>query len=179
MSNPAHESDVSLVALLYASGELEGPEAVAFEARLATDQAAREAVVQAVELNARAQGLAITPNPAWRNAALRRLQPTASFWQRLAGKRLYRGHPIVWTLGGALAASLMLMLLSPATPAPTAKAEPTAPLPPAEVASAWAELSTSDHLARAHDEKARRNARMARADDHRTGRTTVSPIKPH
>jgi hypothetical protein len=180
MSNPRPESDLSLLALLYASGELEGAEAEAFEARLATDQPAREALVQAVELNATARGLASTPDPSWRDAAMRRLQPRPSLWQRLAGKRVYRGHPIVWTLGGAIAASVALVLFNPTTPAPTAKAEMPAPsLPPAEVANAWAELNGSEHLARVHDEQTRRKSRldervrMARSD----GRTTVPTIK--
>lgn len=107
--------DLALLALLYSSGELEGEEAAKFEARLAVDQEARDAVAQAVQLSLTAAGERCAPDAAWREETKRRLLQRASLWQRMAGPRVYRGHPAVWSIFGALAASLVLSLM-PAPP---------------------------------------------------------------
>jgi hypothetical protein len=180
-----HPHDLALQALLYSSGELEGADAREFEDRLAVDQEAREALAHVVRLTLTAAGEASAPAPEWREEARRRLQPAPSIWQRVVGKRLYRGHPVVWSVAGAVAASLVLTLFSPSTPTPQAKADAPPQLPPAAVASAWAELSTSDHLLKAHDEAARRKqraedrTRVARSDEHRSPRTGLPSVKPH
>jgi anti-sigma factor RsiW len=111
--------DLALLALLYSSGELEGDEAAAFEARLAVDQEARDALAQAVQLSLTAAGERCAPDAAWREETKARLLQRASMWQRLAGPRVYRGHPAVWSIFGALAASLVLSLM----PAPSAPHE--------------------------------------------------------
>jgi anti-sigma-K factor RskA len=103
--------DLALLALLYSSGELEGEEAAKFEARLAVDQEARDAVAQAVQLSLTAAGERCAPDAAWREETKRRLMQRASLWQRLAGPRVYRGHPAVWSIFGALAASVVLSLM--------------------------------------------------------------------
>jgi anti-sigma-K factor RskA len=116
--------DLALLALLYSSGELEGEEATKFEARLAVDQEARDAVAQAVQLSLTAAGERCAPDAAWREETKRRLLQRASLWQRMAGPRVYRGHPAVWSIFGALAASLVLSLMpAPAMHDSTAKVE--------------------------------------------------------
>src|SRR5690348_8242509 len=112
---PEHhdDHDPAYLALLYSSGELEGEEAAAFEARLAVDQEAREALAQVVQLGLTAAGKPTRPDPAWRDETALRLQQRRSLWQRLAGKRVYRGHPIVWSMAGALAATVVLTLMTP------------------------------------------------------------------
>jgi hypothetical protein len=50
MTTPNHTSDLDWLAFCYAAGELDAPAAEQFEAHLATDQLAREALARAVEL---------------------------------------------------------------------------------------------------------------------------------
>lgn len=169
----AHEPDQALVlqALLYAGGELDDRESAAFEARLAEDQSAREALAHAVQLTHTVEQPA-RPDPAWRERVRQRLAgPT--LWQRLVGKRSYRGHPALWTgMGAAAAVLLMLVTSHPVTaPAPLAHEEKSAP-PSAEVADVWADLHTTDHVEKARaDENRRKNRsedrRLARSDDRR------------
>lgn len=168
--------DLALLALLYSSGELEGDEAAAFEARLAVDQEARDALAQAVQLSLTAAGERCAPDATWREETKRRLLQRASLWQRLAGPRVYRGHPAVWSIFGALAASLVLSLM-PAPPAShesvQAEPVPALTLPSAEEAIFWSEITNSDHLVKAHDEEARRKLRF---EDRRLPRTS-GPVR--
>ena len=122
--NADFPEDLALLALLYSSGELEGAEAVAFEARLAVDQEARDAVAQAVQLSLTAAGERCAPDAAWREETKSRLLQRASLWQRLAGPRVYRGHPAVWASGRG--SRVLFLSLMPAPPAPnsTASVEP-------------------------------------------------------
>lgn len=173
MHNPNSHSDypedLALLALLYSSGELEGEEAAAFEARLAVDQEARDALAQAVQLSLTAAGERCAPDAVWREETKKRLMQRASLWQRLAGPRVYRGHPAVWSIFGAAAASLLFSLM-PAPPAAnhTVQVDPPAavstPLPSVEEATFWAEIANNDHLVKAHDEQAKRKTRL---DDRR------------
>lgn len=115
---PNPDSVLAFEALLYASGELGADELKAFEARLASDQSAREALGQAVQLTMSLNGEVVRPNPGWRQQAKARLlQPAAlSFRDKAAERRGYRGHPLIWILSGAAAA---LLLVSVALPRPS------------------------------------------------------------
>ena len=156
------ETDTSLpaLALLYANGELEGADSAAFEARLSTDQSAREALAEAVELSQTLTGSAHALNPCYRVRVQARLLPRG-LWSRLGRRRPYRGHPIVWLVAGALVASLVL-LAWPLTTATVARREcrqtaqetsvvPTSssPAPTVSEASIWSDLSNADHLVHA------------------------------
>jgi hypothetical protein len=113
---PDHSSELSrdlaltFQALLYVSGELPGAATTAFETRLGEDQAARDALCQAVQLaHAAPGGLTPRPDPAYRQQVHQRLRPRRGLWPWLTGKRLYRGHPLVWSALGAAAAVLLLV----------------------------------------------------------------------
>jgi hypothetical protein len=162
-------------ALLYAGGELEGPAAQAFEKRLESDQAARDALCSAVELaQALGGGPPAGPDPAYRARVRRRLRPPA--WHRLLGRQNYRGHPLLWTGLGAAAALLLAVAVAAVARHPDDTAPPTAPAAvaapaaepalaeaprpsPAEVADVWAELHNHQHLAKAHEDEMRRRSR--------------------
>lgn len=162
-----HLSDDALAmeALLYASGELEGGQQLAFEQRLSTDQAAREALCQAVQL---AQALTgqkpAVPGRSYRGQVRERL------WQPRPGR--YRGHPLLWLAAGAAAAVLAMLGLglpetqAPSQPPPLVQAVP-ANRPEIEtgdpmlaVATYWAELSNNDRLEKDRTEEARRKLRL-------------------
>src|SRR6266542_6142583 len=101
-----------LVALLYASGEMEAAEAADFERRLAEDQAARDALAGAVPLaQALAGRAAAVPDPAYRARVRRQLRPAPGLWQRLWAPRPYRGHPALWGAAGAAAAAVVALAL--------------------------------------------------------------------
>jgi anti-sigma factor RsiW len=101
--------DLPLLALRYAAGELAPDRAAAFEARLAADPAAREALAEAVRLSARALGQPPpAPDPLTRSAIRERLRPAASVFARLFRRRPYRGHPLTWAgVGAGLAAGVL------------------------------------------------------------------------
>jgi anti-sigma factor RsiW len=103
----ANTDELALQAYLYAGGELSDADRTRFEQRLAIDQAAREALANAVEMSAALRGEASRPDPAYRDRVRQRLRP--SWWSRLLARRSYRGHPLLWTAAGA-AASLLLAL---------------------------------------------------------------------
>jgi hypothetical protein len=97
-------------ALLYASGEMDGAEAVAFEARLGEDQAAREALCQAVQLSSAQAGPGtLRPDPAYRERLRKRFQPQRTFWRWFSARRPYRGHPLAWSGLGAVASFLLFL----------------------------------------------------------------------
>ena len=162
-----YPDDLALRALLYSSGELEGDEATAFEARLAVDQEARDALAQAVELTLTATGERRAPDEVWREETKRRLLQRVSLWQRLAGPRVYRGHPAVWSIFGALAASLVLTLMQqmPTTHTTQARVEPARVMPSTEEANHWAELTNNDHLTQAREE-VRKKSRQKNSGEH-------------
>ncbi|MFO0852119.1 MAG: hypothetical protein U0871_26675 [Gemmataceae bacterium] len=97
---------LALTALRYAAGELPATEAAVFDAQLAVDQAARDALEEAIRLSAAALGRpAPAPDPLARSAVLDRLRPTLI--SRAFPRRPYRGHPLTWAgLGGVMAAGL-------------------------------------------------------------------------
>ena len=192
------------VALRYAAGDLSPAETASFEARLADDQDARDALSEAVRLSAAALGQEPpTPDRSFRSAIRERLTGWCPSW---LARRAYRGHPFVWFgFGAAAVAACTVFALSVAdreplpTPAPARATVPPAPpaVPPAAVAIAptprptppetppgnprdtdttaiaatpaacdppvdgrsvaeiWADLSTPEHVGKAHDEELR------------------------
>ena len=167
-------------ALRFAAADLSPAESEAFEARLATDEAAQDALAEAVRLSAAAIGQAA---PA----------PHRSFRDRVRARvRGYRGHPLAWSALGAVAvavAAVVGLQLTPPAHVPEIVAAPVespevavSPEPRAVVAVAddahhpttaeiWAELSTPEHVEKAHDDEIRRRQRMR--DIH-----TLHPTKP-
>jgi hypothetical protein len=172
-------------ALRYAAGDLDPKEVSAFEARLADDQDARDALAEAVRLSAAAIGQkSPAPHPSFRGIIRARL-----------GLLGYRGHPIAWAgLGAAVVAACALVAVSLADrDAPEdAVAAPTAPVvaeavpqaPPVDpatvappdahvavepapgacddrsVAEIWADLSNHDHVEKARDDEMRWRQRV-------------------
>ncbi len=131
MSRP----DLALLALRYAAGELVGPEAVAFEDRLATDTAARDVLGEAVRLSAAVSGVPVPVPQAGTLAALRdRLFPTPL--TRLFPVKSYRGHPVVWIGLGGLAAGLLTFTLVNSNDPVTQRVELPRSVPAVEVPAA-------------------------------------------
>jgi hypothetical protein len=174
-------------ALRYAAGDLDPKEVSAFEARLADDQDARDALAEAVRLSAAAIGQkSPAPHPSFRGIIRARL-----------GLLGYRGHPIAWAgLGAAVVAVCALVAVSladrdapedavaaPTTPVVAEVAPPAphvdhatvAPLAPdahvavepapgacedRSVAEIWADLSNHDHVEKARDDEMRWRQRV-------------------
>lgn len=122
--------DLSAQALLYANGELAEGEAVAFEERLEVDQAARDALCQAVELSAALTGeQPAAPDPAYRQRVRLRLR------QRRRISRLRTSSPglliylALWLALGAVAAVILMVFLAhmAETPPPTTKPATSTP----------------------------------------------------
>jgi hypothetical protein len=173
MHEPDRLDPLTARALLYAAGELDGPDAEAFERLLAADQAARDALTNAVRLSlALDPRLPRGPGPRCREQVRRRLRP--GLWARLTAPRLSRGHPAAWGLLGAAAALLLVAgweLSQWSGRAAAPQAAPLSDVRPADdepdepgdaaVADFWARsnLHNPDHLMRARDDEARRKAR--------------------
>jgi hypothetical protein len=184
------EPTLQATALRYAAGDLSPDEVAAFEARLAEDQDARDALAEAVRLSAAAIGQKPpAPHPSFRTAIRARL-----------GLMTYHGRPWAWAGAGAVAVAACVFVVlafadsahapeaanaSPAnapvepSPAPDAEEPPAFnPAPPHEsgvsvavehppacapcgdssrrVAEIWADLSTPEHVEKAHDDELRR-----------------------
>lgn len=130
------DTDLALLALRYAAGELTPAGAEAFEYRLAADQAARDALAEAVRLSAAASGLpAPAPDPLVRQAVREKLHPT--WLTRLFPRRPYRGHPAAWAgVGGTVAAAVAVVAMlnragdSDVVVAPVAAGDRVPPPPP-------------------------------------------------
>ncbi len=162
---------LSSTALRYAAGDLPPAECAGFEARLATDQEAREAVAEAIRLSAAALHQAPpAPDPTFREAIRERLLGWTPAWLR---RRAYRGHPATWTALGAIlvAAGTVMGLALADRGEPAERAEAPADQPPAfqaaaalapveedpdewdSVAEIWADLSTPDQIEKLHDDE--------------------------
>jgi len=105
--------DLVLRAMLYASGELDPAEAAAFELRLGEDQAARDALCQAVQLTSGVIGDGpAAPDPAYRSHVRQRLRQRRR--QRLASSQqlAYFAHPAFWAVFGALVAIILMLIVS-------------------------------------------------------------------
>lgn len=170
----------TLLALLYAAGELDENATLAFERRLADEQAIRDALCSAVRLGQTIAGQPVpTPDPAYREQVRSRLRKP-NLWQRIVGRNMYRGHPSLWAFAGAIAAAIVLMSGIGQTPSlpvdehpasPPAFAEQTpAPPPPAQQSIQKEDneeepaLMSGRHLACALNEE---NWRKSRAEDRR------------
>jgi hypothetical protein len=185
--DPAGDA-LAFQALCYAAGEMALAEAQAFERRLGDDQSARDALARAVRTaSALAGDSAPAPDPAYRAAVRQRLQP--GLLRSVMQRRSYRGHPVVWTGIGAAAAVLLMLGIGPYShpdssgplpAAPEAATLPAAPGPPpaesqrpsaVDMANLWAELDTTEHLAKARQEEMRRKVRAEghrpRTEEHR------------
>lgn len=205
-------------ALRYAAQDLSPADAAAFEARLAYDQDAREALAEAVRLSAAALGQEPpTPHRSFRALIRGRLRPLTGWLSRRLARRAYRGHPLAWSGAGAVVVAALLwaagpfdeaepdaarpdspsVVEAPATPLPPAPAEQVSPRQMASApidrenaakvdgvsagvgtddaafrAEIWAELSTPEHVEKAHDDDARWRQRLK---DLHAGRPTFTP----
>jgi hypothetical protein len=163
---PETDSSLGALALLYANGELDETDCATFEQRLASDQDAREALAQAVELVETLTGAGHLPTPDYRTRVRSRLLPRGP-WSWLGRRRSYRGHPVAWLLAGATTAAILFLarpLAAPSVPPPPVPSEPSTavtpePPPPTETeAKLWGELTNVEHLASVMAEvKARRD----------------------
>ena len=178
------DGDDTLLALLYAAGELEAPAAAAFERRLADDQSARDALCSAVRMH---QAMCGQPEPvpdrAYRKRVRARLRGPG-WWKRIAAARSYAGHSSLWALAGAVAAATAVVIWLPpltSTPEkvrhivlpPLSAQAPTPAFPvDADEADDGPELMGGRHLARTlHEEQSRRvrgDRRLARLEDRAT-----------
>ncbi|VTU01183.1 unnamed protein product [Gemmataceae bacterium] len=134
------EPALQAAALRYAAGDLSPGEAAAFEARLAGDQDARDALSEAVRLSAACLGQAPPePHASFRAAIRERLAGWCPAW---LARRAYRGHPASWSaLGASVVVACGLVGVSLAErkrpPAPAAALAPAvAPPAPGEPAPA-------------------------------------------
>ena len=165
---------LSSTALRYAAGDLSAADSAVFEARLASEQEARDAVAEAIRLSAAAlHQPPPAPDPSFREAIRERLLGWTPGWLR---RRAYRGHPMTWTaLGAAVVAACTVIGLaladrSAGEPAGTSgvMAPAAAPAPRTALAQApldveldegdtvaeiWADLSTPDQIEKLHDDE--------------------------
>ena len=197
------EPNLQATALRYAAGDLTPAEASEFEALLAVDQRARDALSEAVRLSAAALGQSVpAPDRSLRAAIRERLLGCCPTW---LARRAYRGHPLAWAGLGAVAVAACTVIglalaerTHPAAPVASGQASPgsgaialapephTAALVPpprdatptpheteslvaiapaptpcgaggaecgSSVAEIWAQLSTPEHVEKAHDEE--------------------------
>lgn len=170
------EPALQATALRYAAGDLAPADAAAFEARLADDQDARDALGEAVRLSAAALGQ-VDPEP---HPSVRALLRARLSWTRARG--------LAWAAGGAAVVAVCTLVglsladrPAPAPPAPEAEAVPAAEVvlsphepdpaipdpdaasaaePGRSVAEIWADLSTPEHVEKTRDDEARLRQRM-------------------
>lgn len=182
-------SALEFVAFRYACEDLSPDDAASFEERLAWDQGARDALCRGIQTAGSLSGsVPQGPDRSYRNRVRKRL---------LQGRQVV--HPVVWAFLGAAAAVLAMLsfgyqrsddarsgLANRGREAPSvASAKPAGPaeVPPIVVANVWADLHTPDHLARVHDEEARRRSRQddlhlpSGADERR--RSPTNPTTRH
>jgi hypothetical protein len=158
-------------ALRYAARSLPPVEIAAFEAQLAGDPSAREALSEAVRLSAAALGQeSPAPDHSFRAMIREKLHPLRAWYSGWLARRAYRGHPLAWTgIGGGIAAAALLAFQYSMTgplPVPAAAAnklvptrpptEPTPAAPDSSVASQQAPIKKSVLVA--HDDSTRKAA---------------------
>src|SRR5262245_25381665 len=107
-------NELVLKAMLYASGELDAAETAAFEQRLGEDQAARDALCQAVALSQALLNEAPTaPSPEYRSRVRHRLRQRRRHRQGLRDQKgALFNHPAFWSVLGASVAVLLMVILS-------------------------------------------------------------------
>ena len=200
-------------ALRYAAGDLPPDEVAAFEARLGDDQDARDALAEAVRLSAAAVGQPVpAPHPSFRAAIRARLNLRAYRGHPLAWVGLGGAVVAACALLGVVLAdradppaAATAPLPAEAIPAPRAvepRAVAAAPMPrehavgvaaehplpvpcggERSVAEIWADLSTPEHMEKAHDDELRwRQHVRALAHPHHvsaTAKAAVAADAPH
>jgi hypothetical protein len=167
--------DLALQALLYASGELDESDAERFEQRLGEDQAAREALLQAVTMSQLASGQPPpAPDPEYRDRVRQRLRQRRRLLRTLTRTGSNFGPPALWAVLGAIAAVLMMVVLGHLVTThrdtqPTNRTAPTIKQStPSEISGPPAPLSrTLGLLPGLHDEPRRREleAGLHQAED--------------
>jgi hypothetical protein len=205
---PPAEPTLQATALRYAAGDLTPLEAAAFEARLAHDQEARDALGEAVRLSAAALGQAPPePHRSFRAAIRERLVGWCPAW---LARRAYRGHPLAWAGVGAVAVAactLVGLSLADREPAPGEQLAPAAAVAPAprpaepapgpreaesfvaatpappcgdSVAEIWANLSDTESVEKAHDDEMKWRQKLRDAGALHPGRpsATADPDRP-
>jgi hypothetical protein len=164
--------NLGLRALLYASEGMDAGDAAAFEALLAGDQLAREALCQAVEFLQRWDAAVPSqPDAAYRQRVRERLLhgDVRRWW---AKERTPRGYAVMAAVG-ALAATVFVVVCLARISSPTEKAAPqigsavrheepveeaAATMSPDEL-EIWADLPRSRHLLKVHHEESERKRR--------------------
>jgi len=109
-------------ALLYAGNELDRDAAELFEERLATDQAARDALANAMQLTLLVAGRPTKPDPQYREEVRSRFSHP-SWWGRFWKPRIRRGPALAWVAVGGIAASVAIACW-PIQPLPSPVTEP-------------------------------------------------------
>lgn len=164
----SHPAGLEIQALLYAAGEMELDEAAGFEARLADDQQAREALVSAVVLLS-PLSRTLRPGLGYRKrvrSELTRLCSRPLRGQLQGSRRANRSRPILSALAGAAAASLLFMLAGAPWGRPSANVPAGLPAPgPATSAESkeavdFADMSNISRLIKVRDEEAGRRRRI-------------------
>lgn len=102
--------ELTLQALLYASGELDAPDAARFELRLGQDQEARDALLQAVQMTSMGQP-AVAPDPEYRDRVRQRLRQRKRMLRTHAQGSTF-GPAALWCVLGAIAAVLVMLVVS-------------------------------------------------------------------
>lgn len=143
--------DLAFQALLYASGELDDGEAFAFEERLGVDQAARDALCEAVEISQALNGsLSAAPDPAYRARVRQRLSQRRRHGRSLSSRSSAWGHPAFWVALGAILAVLLISLVTlavvtlPAGKKPNSSPGEKPAVPPRKLSRAELEARRAD-----------------------------------
>jgi len=171
MPEPPNGVPLSLesLALRFAARDLPPPEAEAFEARLAGDQSARDALCEAVRLSAAALGRELQPDRSFRALIRDRLRGT-----RWLARRVYRGHPLAWVGFGAglvAAATLLALNLAGTAAPPTIPRSSLAAGPPALSIEPTIDPSNSATAGEGHP-----NEPVVAADPHDDATRTAAEI---
>lgn len=121
------DDELACTALLYASGELDPDESEAFERLLAEDQAAREALCQAVSMNLTLAGQETAPDPAYRQRVRHRLQQRRRHQRKMTASPSFFGQPAMWAALGAAAAVVLMLAIHHLVTLPSTPPLTTAP----------------------------------------------------
>lgn len=156
-------------ALRYAARDLSPSQCEAFEARLADDQSARDALAEAVRLSAAAIGQhGPEPDRGFRALIRERVHGLTPNW---LARHVYRGHPLAWAASGAaIVAAATLVALQLSGPFPVAQdppqsaasAAPTSPAPSDRILAARPDVgsATEPVVAEVSDDSTRKAAEL-------------------
>jgi hypothetical protein len=167
-ANAPPDPALQAAALRYAAGDLTPAEAAAFEAKLADDQPARDALAEAVRLSAAALGQEPpAPHRSFRAAIRERLAGWRPGW---LARRAYRGHPLLWSGAGAAAVAACtaagLMLAGEPPHEPTPQTKPLASAPAAAPVPRPAAPAGPDPAPDPHEGESHAAAHVSGCDDH-------------